>query len=92
MLRNPNLLSRRNAEGNTPLEALETSMERMRTIHEYMFVRRDVSDLFRGFNNGTISTLALLKGLVPDQMSEAELSCLKFGCTCGSCLGGFLSP
>ena len=57
-----------------------------------MFVRRDVSDLFRGFNNGTISTLALLKGLVPDQMSEAELSCLKFGCTCGSCLGGFLSP
>lgn len=92
MLRNPNLLSQRNTEKNTPLEALKTSIERIRTIHEYMFVRRDVSDLFRGFDNGTISTLALLKGLVPDQMSEAELSCLKIGCTCGSCLGGFLSP
>lgn len=39
-----------------------------------------------------VSTLILLRGLVPEQMSQAELSRLKFGCVCGNCLGGFLSP
>lgn len=33
--KNPNLLSRRNVDGNTPLEALEASMERTRTISQY---------------------------------------------------------
>lgn len=91
MHRNPRLLSQRNVEGYTPLEALEASMERKRTFDGYVR-RTDISDLFTGFDDVTMSTLALLRGLVPEQMSQAELSHLKFGCTCGSCLGGFLSP
>ena len=90
--KNPNLLSQRNAGGYTPLEAFEMFMEQIRTTSQYSLKIRDPSDLFRGFDNGTVSALAVLKGLVPDQMSADQHSQLKLGCTCGSCLGGFLSP
>jgi hypothetical protein len=75
-----------------PMEVLEASMERKRTIDEYIFKRTDISDQFSGFDDDMISCLSLLRGLVREQMSKAELLRLKFGCTCGSCLGGFLSP
>lgn len=90
--KSPNLLSRRNVDGNTPLEALEASMERERTTSQYGFQTIDISDQFTGFNDATVSTLAVLRGLVPEQMSQAELSRLKFGCVRGNCLEGFLSP
>jgi ribosomal protein S18 acetylase RimI-like enzyme len=92
MHRNQKLCHALNADGSTPLDVLEASMERKRTIHEYLFKRTDISDRFTGFDHATISCLALLRGLIPEKLSEAEVSCLKFGCTCGSCLGGFLSP
>ncbi|KAL2818211.1 hypothetical protein BDW59DRAFT_181913 [Aspergillus cavernicola] len=92
MQRSPNLLSQRNAEGDTPLEALESSMEEKRTTRQHMLLRLDISDRFSGFDEAAISCLALLRGRDPSQLSESEIARLKFGCTCGSCLGGFLSP
>ena len=87
-----NLWSRRNVDGNTPLKVLEASMERRRTIHQFLFKRTDISDQFTGFDDATLSCLTLLRGLASGQLSEAALSRLRLGCTCGRCLGGFLSP
>lgn len=89
---NPVLCHALNQYGSTPLLALEEQMERKRT-YKYLFLRREhMSDLFSGFDPATISCLALLRGLEAEQLSAAEISRLKYGCTCGSCLGGFLSP
>ncbi|EFQ96928.1 hypothetical protein MGYG_08853 [Nannizzia gypsea CBS 118893] len=87
------LPSRRNVDGHTPLEVLEASMERRRSVNEYGWDRRaDISDQFTGFDNATISCLVLLRGLAPEQLSEDTLLQLRHGCTCGRCIGGFLSP
>ncbi|PIG87055.1 hypothetical protein AARAC_004316 [Aspergillus arachidicola] len=90
--RNSRLLSRLNSKGDTPLEALEAYMERTRTITQFMFSRTDVSDMFTGFDNAILSCLCLLRGLAIEDISEDEHSRLRFGCTCGNCLVGFLSP
>ena len=66
-------------------------MER-KQAYKFLFLRREhISDLFSGFDPGTISCLTLLKGHEAKQLSPAEISRLKYGCTCGSCVGGFLS-
>ncbi|KAE8313543.1 hypothetical protein BDV41DRAFT_564205 [Aspergillus transmontanensis] len=90
--RNSGLLSRLNSKGDTPLEALGAYMERKRTITQFRFLRTDVSDMFTRFDNTILSCLCLLRGLAIEDISEDEHSRLKFGCTCGNCLGGFLSP
>ncbi|KAF1960976.1 hypothetical protein CC80DRAFT_501220 [Byssothecium circinans] len=54
----------------------------MMTIHK--------ADDFRGYSPSLVKCLALLKG-IPDA-SEIEQLRLKYGCTCGRCVGGFLSP
>ncbi|KAK6820311.1 hypothetical protein RU639_007510 [Aspergillus parasiticus] len=90
--RNSGLLSRLNSKGDTPLEALGAYMERKRTITQFRFLRTDVSDMFTGFDNTILSCLCLLRGLAIEDISEDEHLRLKFGCTCGNCLGGFLSP
>ncbi|GKZ40101.1 hypothetical protein AbraIFM66950_002337 [Aspergillus brasiliensis] len=91
--RSSGLLSQRNAKGNTPLEALEACMENQRTIRGFgMSARMVVSDRFRGFKDTSIACLALLRGLDIQKASDAERNRLKYGCTCGECLGGFLSP
>ncbi|OKL58029.1 hypothetical protein UA08_06455 [Talaromyces atroroseus] len=92
MFSNPKLCHALNADGSTPLDAMEESMNKNRRIDQYMAKRTDISDRFSGYDQATIFCFALLKGLTPERLSEAEISRLKFGCTCGSCLGGFLSP
>lgn len=67
-------------------------MEQKRNVHEYGFKRIDISDRFTGYDDATISCLILLRDLDREQMSATEFSRLKFGCTCGGCLEGFLSP
>lgn len=82
-----NLLSVRNLEGETPLEALETRLESERTFKEVAFAG---VDCFSGFSSIQVECLKQLKRVkVP---SPIEISRLTFGCTCGLCLGGFLSP
>lgn len=92
MERNPNMCSIRNHEGDTPLESLETSIERRRTIREGHCSREDISDRFIGTDDATILCLIVLRNLASEQLSEAAFSRLKFGCTCDNCVGGFLSP
>ena len=80
-----NLLSVRNLEGETPLEALETVLESGRTAKEIWFL-----DAFSGFASHQVECLKQLKRL--KNPSPIEINRLAFGCTCGLCLGGFLSP
>lgn len=89
---NPNLCHALNATGSTPLDALEEAMNQKRGIRQYRAKRTDISDQFTGFEPAITSCYALLKRLAPEELSEAEMSRLRFGCTCGSCNGGFLSP
>ncbi|KAJ0415614.1 hypothetical protein BJY00DRAFT_254500 [Aspergillus carlsbadensis] len=92
MQRSPGLLTQRNASGSTPQEALEACMETRRTIRSFGMLRVVISDNFRGFDDASITCLALLRGYNIEQASDSERNRLKYGCTCGDCVGGFLSP
>jgi hypothetical protein len=50
----------------------------------------DMSDNFSGFAPEAISCLAALRNL--NNPSQIQYAQLKFGCTCGLCIDGFLSP
>lgn len=84
------LRSVRNLEGETPLEVLETQLETDRTFKEVGLARVVTADLFSGFAANQVECLKQLKGL--KNASPTDISRLAFGCTCGHCLGGFLSP
>lgn len=84
------LRSARNLEGETPLEALESQLESDRTWKQYMAAQIVISDLFQGFTSKQVECLKLLSRL--NDPSRSDLNRLTFGCTCGQCLGGFLSP
>ncbi|KAL1601680.1 hypothetical protein SLS60_006595 [Paraconiothyrium brasiliense] len=87
---NPDLQDVRNDEGETALDALEMINEERRTKRVHAMMTLSVSDNFTGFSDDTVSCLAMLKGLTAiDRMEKMRL---KFGCTCGVCAGGFLSP
>ncbi|KAI9040059.1 uncharacterized protein KD926_008622 [Aspergillus affinis] len=79
----------RDINGYTPLEALQEKLETMRTQKQWGGSRvLDLSDYFEGYPDSAVLCLALL--------SERDTSllngvCLRYGCTCGECLGGFLS-
>ena len=80
----------RNVKGHTPLEKLESSLETKRTRREHGMMTIDISDSFSGFAPEAISCLEALHSLAnPSQILSARL---KFGCTCGLCIDGFLSP
>lgn len=86
------LLDIRNDEGETPLEALRFHLEAERTRHgSNSFCRIEPpSDIFKGFNEAAVACLALLQ--CAGRLSDIERLRLTYGCTCGSCMGGFLSP
>jgi len=48
------------------------------------------SDKFRGFDDAAIDCITLLQGA--KELSGIERARVTYGCTCGSCVGGFLSP
>jgi hypothetical protein len=79
----------RDMDGYTPLEALQETLEKMRTQKEYGFFRvLNVSDHFEGYADAAVSCLSLLVGKEALGFNRA---CLRYGCTCGGCVGGFLS-
>ncbi|KAH8431755.1 uncharacterized protein LDX57_009407 [Aspergillus melleus] len=79
----------RDINGYTPLEALQEHLETMRTQKQYGFSRvLDLSDYFDGYPDSAVSCLFLLSGRDPSVLNDAYL---RYGCTCGDCLAGFLS-
>jgi len=84
------LLAARDVNGNTPLEHLESRLDTMRTRRERGRLTVDISDNFTGLFAETIDCLAALWGM--KEPTPIERARLKFGCTCGSCIDGFLSP
>ena len=84
------LRSLRNLEGETPLEALETQIESDRSFREVALARMVMADKYSGLASNQLQCLVQLKRL--ENPSNDELRRLCFGCTCGLCLGGFLSP
>jgi hypothetical protein len=84
------LSAARTIEGYTPQEELESHLESKRTKKEHGMLTVDISDNFLGFPPEAVGCLAALRAL--DNPSEIQCARLKFGCTCGSCLDGFLSP
>lgn len=78
----------RDIDGNTPLEALQENLETMRTHKEVNTRVLNLSDHFRGHPDSAVSCLALLSG--QDSLRRTD-ACLRYGCTCGECLEGFLS-
>ncbi|KAF4187709.1 hypothetical protein CNMCM8694_005580 [Aspergillus lentulus] len=79
----------RDIDGYTPLEALQETLEKMRTRKEYGFLRvLHLSDHFEGYPDAAVSCLSLLFG---QEALGFNRACLRYGCTCGGCVGGFLS-
>jgi hypothetical protein len=82
------LMKARNIERKDPLQSLVDFMEHYRTVAPY--THAEISHQFRGFKNGHVQCLAVLKG-IKDPSAE-ELARLKGGCTCGHCIDGIISP
>ena len=80
----------RNLEGETPLECLEAGLESGRLKRQAGFMTVLVSDCFSGFAANDVECLRLLKGI--ESPSPHWLAQLTYGCTCGQCLEGFMSP
>lgn len=76
-------------DGYNPLEALQEKLEKMRTRKEYgLFRIANISDCFEGNPDSAVSCLSLL--LEQDALGLNK-ACFRYGCTCGKCVGGFLS-
>lgn len=85
------LSSARNQEGYTALEALRDKLETQRTTEENGMRTVDISDRFTGFPPEAVECLAILSAS-SQSSSVAHRRRLTFGCTCGECLEGFISP
>ncbi|OIW24576.1 hypothetical protein CONLIGDRAFT_584115 [Coniochaeta ligniaria NRRL 30616] len=86
----PQVGATRNHEGYTALEALRIQLERRRKRVAHGNTVYVMSDQFRGFHNPSIACLAALQNI--EALDLFTLSAQAYGCTCGRCLGGFLSP
>jgi GNAT superfamily N-acetyltransferase len=86
------LTSTRNWEQETPLEALQSHLETERTRlgSNSLSLNVPVSDRFEGFTKEMVVCLCLLSGQT--NLSSIAFQRLTFGCTCGQCIQGFLSP
>lgn len=92
MERNTLLVSSRNMEQETPLEAIKSHLEIQRTRRgsSYLISMVPVSDEFEGFAKEMVACICILDSQI--DLSTVTLQQLTFGCTCGQCIGGFLSP
>lgn len=84
------LISLRDNEGDTPLESLEFCLEEIRVKRNVYGDTCHGPNQFKGFEDRDTTCLAVLKGM--PNPSLVEKLRLKYGCTCGQCVGGFLSP
>lgn len=80
----------RNLSGETSLETLEAALEARRTKKELGMMTTVASDEFDGFQLNEIKCLELLAAIT--RPSNDQMLRLKFGCTCGRCIGGYISP
>jgi len=84
------LSSTRNRKGYTPLEALINRLEKQRNTEQHGMMTAVMWDFLQGFNEDAVNCIAVLRDIkVP---SEIENLRIKFGCSCGNCTDGFLSP
>jgi GNAT superfamily N-acetyltransferase len=79
----------RNKQGYTPLEALQSKLEngRLGSYHGQRFIFQ--ADQFDGYDEKATACLFALNGHTNE--TPEIMNRLRFGCSCGSCLGGFLS-
>lgn len=84
------LLRCRNHAGETPLEGLETVLETDRAQRHIGMMIVPVSDQFTGFKKESIACLLLLRGM--PNPTDMDITSAAYGCTCGECLRGFMSP
>lgn len=84
------LASRRNVAGYTPQEKLESQLDSIRSTSRLGCMTMDVSREFKGYPPEAIECLVAFRGL--SNLSKIQHERLKFGCTCSSCIDGFLSP
>jgi hypothetical protein len=91
------LLEMRNNRGESPLDLVQFKLEKIRTQKEVNFLTLPVSDQFKGHSDAAVRCLVLLEGwesvdALVEQHGLDALFRKVGGCTCGQCLGGFLSP
>lgn len=94
MARQCSMKSTRNLQGCTPLETLENALETHRAQRAHITgTRVDISDRFNGFPEEAVACLAALweMGDAHDLL-PVEKARLTYGCSCGECLEGFMSP
>lgn len=84
------LSSTRNLEGHTSLEHLRQKLENARLVTDIWGITAPVSDKFEGYSENEVECLALLTNTPPTDF--IRMARLRFGCTCGECIEGFLSP
>lgn len=85
------LVNATNYAGHTPFEALKSKLERSRVQAPYGVKRsRLVADTFEGFEEDAVTCLLLFQTSNEPFLEQRMRA--KFGCSCGECLDGFLSP
>ena len=84
------LSSARDIQGYTPLEGLESELETKRNTTKRGTMTFVISDKFRGHSAEAIECLAALRKVA--NLSTPQYLRLKYGCSCGECIDGFLSP
>jgi len=88
--RTKELHQQRNAQGETPLDALLAKLEDTRTTCRISSLTVDISDEFIGYSDAAVSCLMHLNNCV--NSNDVDKQRFKYGCTCGQCISGFLSP
>ncbi len=80
----------RNLKGYTPLEALQAQLEISRISMDHGMMTICISDQFQGYLSSAVACIGVLKEM--PNLSGGTALRLKYGCTCGQCLKGFMSP
>ena len=86
----PSLTNLRNDEGFTPLETLHEALEEKRTGSRR--ASGEKADQFRGFSESNIASVGMLTGVEVSDLDHIDVQRIKYGCICGACIDGFLSP
>lgn len=93
----PDLANVRNDEAFTPLEVLHNALEEERTVYRHWLTHErhrsgKKADQFRGFAQSSILSVGILTGVEVSDLGHVDAQRIKYGCTCGNCIDGFLSP
>ncbi|KAL9051411.1 MAG: hypothetical protein Q9162_006018 [Coniocarpon cinnabarinum] len=74
------------------LEEFTRRLETSRTVKQINMFSKMISDHFIGYGIDDIQHLLRLRGENPDAVSPETIARTRFGCTCGLCYCGFISP